>query len=174
MKMRIREEGIQELAEKVLSMAKESLTARKNAVKDIGQMIKKQLSKNRQGGAGMLPLGPVSKMMGNRKPWGKKKFVVYVPKGRTNPYSIVTTKGANKTMEEGGFVSISWKFRRFLHRKGIHLRGKKDITTRVSVPSRPLFKITWSQMSGKIGQLYEERFTYQLQRAVRARKYSRR
>lgn len=172
--MRIREEGIQELADKVLGMAKESLTARKKAVKDVGQMVKKQLSKNRQSGTGMKPLGPVSRLLGNKKPWGKKKFVVYTPKGRQNPYAIVTTKGANKTMEEGGFVLVTWAFRRYLHRKGIHLRGRKGILTKITVPARPLFKLTWSQLSGQIGKLYEERFTYQLQRAVRARKYSRR
>lgn len=171
MKMRIKEQGIQDTANLIEGMAKESITARKAAVKDVGQAIKKQLSRNRQGGAGLEPLGVVSKLMGNRKPWGKKKFVVYVPKGRINPYAIVTTKGANKTMEEGGTVSISWAFRRFLHAKGVHLKGRRGTVTKMTVKGRPLFKITWNQMSSKIGLLYEERFTYQLSRAVRAKRY---
>lgn len=171
MKMRIREQGIMDTASLIEGMAKESRTARKAAVKDVGQAIKKQLSKNRQGGAGLQPLGAISKLLGNRKPWGKKKFVVYVPKGRLDPYAIVTTKGANKNMEEGGSATISWAFRKFLHARGIHLRGKKGAVTRVRVPARPLFKITWNQMSSKIAGLYESRFTYQLTRAVRARRY---
>lgn len=174
MLMTIREQGIQDLANEIEGMAKESFTARKKAVKDIGQMVKKQMSKNRQSGFGMQPLGAISRLLGHKKPWGKSKFVVYTPKRGQNPYAIVTTKGANKKMEEGGLVSISWAFRRFLHKKGIHLRGKKGIISRVKTPARPLFAITWGQVKDRIPEQYEERFFYQLQRAVRARKYRKR
>lgn len=170
MRMRINEQGIQELANEILGMAKETNAARKEASKDVAKMIRKRLIKNRQAGAGMQPLGRISKLLGNRKPWGKKKFTIYVP----NPFvSIVTTKGANKNMEEGGFATTTWEFRRFLHAKGIHLKGKKNVKTLVKVPARPLFKITWAQVQGQIGRLYEERFVFQLQRKVRARRYRR-
>lgn len=169
MLLNIREKGLQEAANNILNMAKENRTARKSAVKDVGQAVKKQLSQNRKSGAGLQPLGFISKKLGNKKPWGKKKFAVYVPKNYLNPAAIVTTKGANKVMEEGGQVTISPKFRKKLHYLGIHLRGKG--TLKMNVPARPLFKITWRQMSGKIAALYSERFFYQLERALRRRQF---
>lgn len=170
MNITIKDQGFQDLASKLYGMAKESKTARRAALKDVGSMIRKQLIKNRNTGAGMPPLGYVSRILGNKKPWGKKKFNVYVPKNASvNPFVVVTTKGANKNIENGGWVNVSRKLRGFLHFKNVHLRGKNPLKMRI--PPRPLFKITWEQVKGQIGKLYNDRFMYQLGRATRGRIY---
>lgn len=166
MRMQISEQGIMDAANQFEEMAKENLTARKAALRDIGQQIKKALTRNRNSGAGMAPLGHISRMLGHKKPWGKKKFTIYMPKGNADPYVIVTTKGANKNMEEGSHVVISEKFRKFLAYKKIFLKRRL-----FAVPARPLFRITWDQIKGQIGQMYSERFFRQLERAVRAKRF---
>lgn len=166
MKMKWNASGFSETINKLAATSKEGFSCRKKAVKDVGNMIKKELSRLRRSGAGLQPLGIVSRLMGNKKPWGKKKFVVYTPKKGQNPYAIVTTRGANKTMEEGGFVTIDEAFRKFLHYKGVHLKKGK-----AKVPARPLFKIVWSRVNSRVPAYFGERFHYHLGRALRKWEY---
>jgi hypothetical protein len=167
MKMKWNSSGFSETINRLSEATKEGFSCRKKAVKDVGNMIKKELSRLRRSGAGLQPLGIISKLLGHKKPWGKKKFVVYTPKKGQNPYAIVTTKGANKTMEEGGFVSISEDFRKFLHFKGVHLKkGSK-----AKIPPRPLFKLVWGRVSSRVPSYFGERFHYHLGRAMRKWEY---
>ena len=164
MKMKWNTQGLSETINILAQTTKEGKSAQLNAELDTGKMVKKELQKARNSGEGLKPLGFISKLLGHKKPWGKKKFNAYVPKkaNRGNPFCIVTTRGANKNMEEGGEVTISDKFRRFLHTKGVHLRkGKKRI------PARPLFALVWGRMSSRIPAYYSERFHYRLGRALR-------
>jgi hypothetical protein len=168
MDMRWRSNGFSETINLLAEASKEGYTSRKKAVKDVGQMIKKELTKLRQSGTGLQPLGIVSKLLGHKKPWGKKKFVVYTPrKNGRNPFAIVTTKGANKSEEEGREVTVSEKFRRFLHYKGIHLKKGK-----AKIPPRPIFRMVWERVKSRIPSYFGERFHYHLGRAIRKWSYS--
>lgn len=162
MRMNMRNEGINEAVAMLGAMTKEGRSARLSAIRDTGKMVEKELKKERAGGAGWKPLGAISKALGHRKPWGKTKFVTYALK-RTVA-AIVTTKGRNKKMEEGGTVTVSPAFRRFLHTKGIHLKAS---TTTAAIPGRPLFSRVWPRVQGRILKYFEERFHYNLSRALR-------
>lgn len=165
MDMRWRSVGFSETIDILAGTLQEGYSSRRKAVKDCGTMVKKELTKLRNSGAGLQPLGIISKLLGHKKPWGKKKFVVYAPKGRkkrNNPFAIVTTKSASKVTEEGGEATISEPFRRFLHYKGIHLRKGKT-----RIPARPLFKMVWDRVKSRIPNYFAERFHYHLGRSIR-------
>ena len=162
MKMKWSSQGFSETIKTLAETTKEGRSARKSAVLDTGKMIRNDLARLRRSGAGLQPLGIVSKLLGKKKPWGKKKFVVYTPKRGQNPFAVVTTKGANKKMEEGGEVTISDSFRKFLHFKGIHLRKGK-----AKIPARPLFGIVWGRVKDRVPSYFGERFHYRLERALR-------
>ena len=162
MKMNLKTQGISETIQMLGAMTKEGKSARLQAVRDTGKMVEKELRRERASGGGWAPLGAISKAMGNRKPWGKTKFVTYALK-RTIA-AIVTTKGKNKKMEEGGHVTVSPAFRKFLHTRGIHL---KKTTTTAKIPGRPLFSRVWSRVENRIVSYFEDRFHYRLGRALR-------
>ena len=88
---------------------------------------------------------------------------------------VVTTKGLNKTIEEGGYVAykigVSEKFKRFLHFKGIHL---KKTTNRLRVPARPLFARTWNKVKGEIVSYFTDRFIYRINRSLRRLRFNKR
>ena len=155
--------GFSEAIDTLAATSNNGFSSRKQAVKDTGNMIKKELSKFRRSGTGLKPLGIVSRLLGHKKPWGKKKFVVYNPKTA----AIVTTKGANYKMEEGGEVTISEPFRKFLHFKGIHLKKGK-----AKIPARPLFRIVWNRVKSRVPSYFGERFHYHLGRSIRRWRYA--
>ena len=162
MKMKWSSQGFSETINILAQTSKEGRSARKAAVTDTGKMVRAELQRQRRTGAGMQPLGIVSKLLGHKKPWGKKKFVVYTPKRGSNPFAVVTTKGANRKMEEGGEVAIADSFRKFLHFKGIHLRKGK-----AKIPAKPLFGIVWGRVKDRVPEYFGERFHYRLERALR-------
>lgn len=163
MKMKWSSKGFSEAIDTLAAASSEGFSSRKNALKDTGNMIKKELNRLRRSGTGLQPLGIVSRLLGHKRPWGKKKFTVYTPKDA----AIVTTKGANKKMEEGGFVTVSEEFRKFLHFKGIHLKkGSK-----AKIPPRPIFKLVWSRVGSRVPSYFGERFHYHLGRAIRRWRY---
>lgn len=162
MKMNLKTQGISEAVQTLGAMTKEGKSARLSAIRDTGKMVEKELKKERASGSGWAPLGAISRALGNRKPWGKSKFVTYALK-RTIA-AIITTKGMNKKMEEGGNVTVSPAFKKFLHTKGIHLKAS---TVTGKIPARPLFSRVWSRVSSQIVTYFEERFHYRLSRALR-------
>jgi hypothetical protein len=161
-KINLKTQGISEAVQMLGAMTKEGKSARLSAIRDTGKMVEKELKKERASGSGWQPLGAISRALGNRRAWGKSKFVTYALK-RTIA-AIITTKGMNKKMEEGGNVTVSPAFRKFLHTKGIHLKAS-TVTGRI--PARPLFARVWSRVNSQIVTYFEERFHYQLSRALR-------
>lgn len=162
MKIKLKTQGISEAVQMLGAMTKEGKSARIAATRDTGKMVEKELRRERAGGAGMKPLGAISRALGNRKPWGKSKFVTYVI--RRTATAIITTKGINKKMEEGGQVTISDRFKKFLHTRGIHLTKS---TRTANIPARPLFAPVWSRVQKQIVPFFEAKFHYQLSRALR-------
>lgn len=162
MNMKIRTVGIDSGIHTLSLITKEGRSARLAAVRDTGKMVEKELRKSRATSEGMTPLGRISKALGHKKPWGKSKFRTYVAKRLF--MAIVTTKGQNKKMEEGGTVTISDKFKKYLHTLGIHI---KKATKTGKIIARPLFAKVWQRVQSKIPSYYAERFHYRLGRALR-------
>ncbi len=167
MKLRLKEEGLKEIIEDLQKLGREGKTVQRQALGDTGKRTVKLLKGERATG-GFVPLGKISNIKGRRKPWGKMKFVsINLKHGNT---VIATTKGLNKKMEEGGTVSISQKFKKFLHFKGIHLR--KD-TVKLNIPARPLFKRTWENHKYEIVEYFKERLIYRINRCLRKLEFKR-
>ncbi len=166
MKLVMKSEGLKETVTTLSKMVKEGKSALNSALRDTGRMIVKELKKERKSGK-YASLGPISKLQGHKTVWGKMQFVsiTYKRSGTV----VVTTKGLNKTIEEGGRVSISEPFKRYLHAKGIHLRGT---TTMLRLPARPLFGNTWSRIKNTVISYFEERFIYRLNRILRQSRFT--
>lgn len=161
MKLKLKEEGLKDILEDLQRLGREGKSIQKQALNDTGKKIVKYL-KNERNAGGFVPLGKISNIKGHKKPWGKSKFIsINLKRGDT---VIATTKGLNRKMEEGGTVSISQKFKKFLHFKGIHLRKE---TVLVKIPARPLFKRTWDRYREDIVSYFQERLIYRINRALR-------
>lgn len=172
MKLSLKQEGLNQIILDLQKTTKDGKAAMNAALKDTGKKIAKDLRKERSAG-GFVPLSQISKLKGHKKPWGKMKFITVSYKRKDE--IIVTTKGLNKTIEEGGYVGykigISEKFKRFLHFKGIHLR---KTTNKLRVPARPLFKRTWNKIKSGIVSYFTDRFIYRINRSLRRFRFNRR
>lgn len=162
MKYSLKAEGLEKIIDDLRTLGKEGTIPMNQALIDTGKKIIKFLKAERNAG-GFVPLGRVSNLKGHKKPWGKIKFVSINYKKRSGQV-IVTSKGLNKKLEEGGFVKISDRFKKFLHWKGIHI---KKSTTMVRIPARPLFKRTWERHKEEIVSIFKERLIYRLNRRLR-------
>jgi len=162
MKMKLRTEGVSETVMTLATMTTEGRSARVASVRDTGKMVERELRRARASSEGLTPLGRISRALGHKKPWGKSKFVTHVLK--RSGTAVVTTRGLNKKMEEGGTVKISDPFRKFLHTVGIHL---KQTTTSGTIPGRPLFARVYEKIKNQIVSFFESRFHYNLGRALR-------
>lgn len=162
MKMRLKTEGASQAVLMLATMTTEGRSAKVASVRDTGKMVEKELRRVRATSEGLNPLGRISRALGHKKPWGKSKFTTYVLK-RTGT-AIITTKGMNKKMEEGGIVTVSDQFKKYLHTLGIHI---KKSTKTGKILARPLFARTWEKVKSKIIPFFEARFHYNLGRALR-------
>lgn len=168
MKLSLKQEGLNQIILDLQKMSKEGKSAMNSALRDTGKKVAKDLRKERSAG-GFAPLSKISKLKGHRKPWGKMKFITVSYKN--NNKVVITTKGLNKTMEFGGSATVSEKFKRFLHFKGIHL---KKTTNRLRVPARPLFARTWNKVKGEIVSYFTDRFIYRINRSLRRLRFNKR
>ncbi len=166
MKLLLKAEGLNEILEDLQKIGRQGRTVMGQALSDTGKRIVKFLKAERNAG-GFAPLGRVSQIKGHRKPWGKVKFISVRYKKR-NDQIVVTSKGLNKKMEEGGTVTISQRFRKFLAYKGIYL---KKSSTVLRIPARPLFKRTWANHKDEILPIFQERLIYRINRFTRKLKF---
>ena len=161
MKLSLKQEGLNQIILDLQKMSKEGKNAMNSALRDTGKKIAKDLREERKIG-GFAPLSKISNIKGHKKPWGKMKFITCSYK--RNNKVVITTKGLNKTMENGGITTVSDKFKRFLHFKGVHL---KKSTRFLRVPARPLFARTWNKVKGTIVSYFTDRFIYRINRSLR-------
>lgn len=135
--------------------------ARDRALRETGNLVRREVKRERRA---VKPLGDISKKLkrldgqARPQPWGKSRFTVHVFR-RTGTVRV-STQGANRIMEEGGFVTISDKFKKFLHTQGKHLKAS---TTQVRVPPRPIFARAFNRLQGKISARFATRFHHHYQ-----------
>ncbi len=168
MRFSLRAEGLNEILDDLQKIGRQGKTVMGQALSDVGKRMVKFLKAERNAG-GFAPLGRVSQLKGHRKPWGKTKFISVRYKRRTDQI-VVTSKGLNKKMEEGGVVTISQRFRKFLAYKGIYL---KKTSTTIRIPARPIFKRTWEHHKDEIVPIFQDRLVYRINRFTRKLKFKR-
>lgn len=160
MRLNMKITGLNENVERIVSFQKFGVQARNRALRDTGNWIRTEVKKERKN---VTPLGYVSKKIqkekGNNKPypWQNSRFTVRVF-ARTGTVRI-STQGANRIMEEGGTVTMSDAYRRYLHWKGIHLRNQNVF----AIPARPIFGRAYSRIQGSITNRFENRFFHHLE-----------
>lgn len=166
MRVNLRTEGLDSVISSMAAMPGRVSRSRRAALADLGKKVVEDLKAGRKSGFGWPPPGPVSLATGKRSSWGKKAFTSRLT--RDGSAVIVTTRGMNRNIEEGGPVTISDRFKSFLRSRGVFLR--KDRTL-YNVPPRPLFGPVFSR--GKSGYVayMRERFFYRLQRSLRGMRY---
>ena len=170
MQMNLRTEGLAEVVSRLAEASSQGRAARRNALKDTGKMVQKQLKKDiAAGGYGGWPVISSITLAKNHgrspRPWGKTPITSGVI--RSGEAVIIHTRPGNAIIEEGGTKvtkGFSELMQRFLASRGIFVRkGPRTVT----IPKRPLFRPVFQRFRDDFAAFFSDRFFYHLGRAVR-------